>query len=177
VPASAWTNQRLIARGQQIYRDKCVQCHGDRGDGKGPAAASLSPKPADFTNTEMVSAMAGNYWFWRVSEGGQAEPFRSQGSTMPAWKHDLSVEDRWAVIAYQHTLSGHEGPHVPSEHSALLLHRAQPAARGSGGRPTARNGVPVNGSAGGASDHVHDAAPDGDVPAAHIQKPAETHSH
>jgi Cu/Ag efflux protein CusF len=38
---------------------------------------------------------------------------------MPAWKGELSMNDRWAVIAYAHTLSGHRGPHVASEHTEL----------------------------------------------------------
>jgi mono/diheme cytochrome c family protein len=132
LPASAWTNPKLIARGRQIYRDKCLVCHGERGDGNGPGASGLALKPPDFTNPDMTDEMASNYWFWRVSEGGQVEPFRSKGSAMPAWKHELPVEDRWAVIAYQHTFSGHEGPHVPSEHSALPRRRSRPAggARG-----------------------------------------------
>ena len=40
---------------------------------------------------------------------------------MPAWKNELSVEDRWAVIAYQHTFSGHTGPHVTSEHPEMVV--------------------------------------------------------
>jgi hypothetical protein len=35
--------------------------------------------------------MAANYWLWRVSEGGLVEQFKSAGSTMPAWKEDLSA--------------------------------------------------------------------------------------
>ena len=38
---------------------------------------------------------------------------------MPAWKGELPMNDRWAVIAYAHTLSGHKGPHVASEHPEL----------------------------------------------------------
>jgi hypothetical protein len=38
---------------------------------------------------------------------------------MPAYKGDLSPEDRWAVIAFQHSLSGHNGPHTPAEHPAM----------------------------------------------------------
>ena len=116
VPAAAWTHPRLLARGRDIYMARCAVCHGERGDGRGPAAAGLSVPPANFRDVQMVEQMAGNYWFWRVSEGGVVEPFRSAGSAMPAWKNELSIEDRWAVIAYQHTLSGHAGPHVTSEH-------------------------------------------------------------
>jgi Cu/Ag efflux protein CusF len=67
----------------------------------------------------MVAEMAGNFWMWRVSEGGLVEPFKSMGSIMPAWKNDLSVSDRWAVIAYAHTLSGHTGPHTAAAHPEL----------------------------------------------------------
>lgn len=119
VPASAWTDLGLLARGKVIYASRCAVCHGDSGDGRGPAAVPLPVKPADLRDPRMVAEMRGNYWFWRVSEGGLTEPFKSMGSAMPAWKNELSVEDRWAVIAYEHTFSGHEGPHVTSEHPTL----------------------------------------------------------
>jgi mono/diheme cytochrome c family protein len=119
VPVRVWTDPRMIARGQEIFTAKCALCHGEKGDGKGPGAANLPLKPADFTDGKMVAEMAGNYWVWRVSEGGLVEPFKSKGSTMPAWKSELSMDDRWAVIAYSHTLSGHRGPHVASEHQEL----------------------------------------------------------
>jgi mono/diheme cytochrome c family protein len=119
VPSSAWTDPAMIARGEEIYRTQCAVCHGEKGDGTGPAAMALPLKPPDLRDTTMVNAMPGNYWFWRVSEGGVADPFRSYGSAMPPWKSSLSVEDRWAVIAYQHTFSGHAGPHVVSEHPEM----------------------------------------------------------
>ena len=121
VPSAAWTNEALIARGKDIYGTRCSVCHGEQGDGKGPAAAGLPLKPPSFLDTRMVNEMAGNYWFWRVSEGGLVEPFKSMGSVMPAWKTELSPDDRWAVIAYTHTLSGHTGPHVTSEHPEMLM--------------------------------------------------------
>lgn len=119
IPPGVWTDPRTLARGKEIYTAKCVQCHGQRGDGKGPGAANLSPRPGDLTDARMVAEMSGNYWVWRVSEGGLVEPFRSKGSAMPAWKAELPLQDRWAVIAYAHTLSGHHGPHDASQHPEL----------------------------------------------------------
>jgi len=116
IPTRVWTSPKMIAKGKEIFMAKCALCHGERGDGKGPVGINLPLKPADLTDPKMVAAMAGNYWYWRVSEGGTVDPFKSKGSAMPAWKSELSVSDRWAVIAYAHTLSGHAGPHVPSEH-------------------------------------------------------------
>src|SRR5213594_639368 len=116
VPLNVWTDQAMIGRGKDIYTTRCAVCHGDTGDGKGPAGLALPLKPSDFRDRDGVAEMRDNYWFWRVSEGGQVEPFKGKGSAMPPWKSQLSVEDRWAVIAYQHTYSGHNGPHVPWEH-------------------------------------------------------------
>ena len=118
-PDHVWTDPGMLARGKEIFAAKCALCHGQRGDGKGPGAAGLPLKPADLTDGKMVAEMAGNYWFWRVSEGGLVEPFKAKGSAMPAWKDELSASDRWAVIAYAHTLSGHTGPHAASEHPEL----------------------------------------------------------
>ncbi len=121
VPASVWTDPTMMARGREIYQTRCAVCHGAQGDGRGPAAVALPLKPPDLREPSMINVMRGSYWFWRVSEGGQVEPFRSRGSAMPAWKTVLSVEDRWAVIAYQHAFSGHAGPHVTSEHPEMAL--------------------------------------------------------
>jgi mono/diheme cytochrome c family protein len=150
VPSAAWTDPRMIARGREIYASRCAVCHGEDGRGDGPAAAALPLKPPDLRDPGMVGEMAGNYWFWRISEGGLVEPFRSQGSIMPAWKDELSVEDRWAVIAYQHTFSGHRGPHVTSEHPQMVsaghASHGAPAAP-AGGAPA--GGRPAEGAPGG----------------------------
>jgi mono/diheme cytochrome c family protein len=119
-PPSVWTDATIIARGKEIYAAKCAVCHGDRGDGKGPAGLALPLKPPDLRDREMIAEMRDNYWFWRVSEGGLVEPFKSKGSAMPPFKGDVSVEERWAVIAYQYTFSGHWGPHVPWEHPEMV---------------------------------------------------------
>ena len=44
-------NQRasLLQRGRAVYAKYCVGCHGEQGDGNGPAAARLITKPRDFT--------------------------------------------------------------------------------------------------------------------------------
>jgi mono/diheme cytochrome c family protein len=118
-PIRAWTDAHTITRGKTIYESKCAVCHGERGDGKGSGAAALTLKPPDLTDATMVAHVSDSYWFWRVSEGGTVQPFKSQGSPMPAWKGVLRVQERWAVIAYEHTFSGHHGPHVPAEHPEM----------------------------------------------------------
>jgi mono/diheme cytochrome c family protein len=129
-PTGIWTNPAVLARGQAIYAETCAVCHGRDGAGDGPAAAGLALKPASFRDKAMVAEMTDAYWFWRVSEGGSVEPFKSAGSTMPAWKNDLSVDDRWALVAYQHSLSDHSGPHTATEHPEMAGTRPHPEPRG-----------------------------------------------
>src|SRR6185312_5151885 len=38
-----------LARGQFVYQQECIWCHGEVGDGNGPAARYLNPKPFNFT--------------------------------------------------------------------------------------------------------------------------------
>ena len=35
--------------GKAVYEHKCLLCHGEKGDGKGPGAEHLLPGPRDFT--------------------------------------------------------------------------------------------------------------------------------
>jgi mono/diheme cytochrome c family protein len=36
--------------GKKVYEQHCIQCHGEKGDGQGPAAVHLQPRPRDFTS-------------------------------------------------------------------------------------------------------------------------------
>src|SRR5262245_26568654 len=46
IPDAVWTDPKMIAKGKEIYVAKCALCHGEKGDGKGPAAVNLPLKPA-----------------------------------------------------------------------------------------------------------------------------------
>lgn len=98
-----WTNDEAIARGKKLFKTNCELCHGADGRGTGPAAKGLPHAPADLTNHFHMKPGDGDaYLFWRVSEGGRVEPFKSMKSTMPAFKTVLSEEQRWDVLAYVH---------------------------------------------------------------------------
>lgn len=43
-------------RGQQLYAASCASCHGPRGAGDGPGAASLVPPPSDLSSHEYATA-------------------------------------------------------------------------------------------------------------------------
>jgi mono/diheme cytochrome c family protein len=87
-------------RGRELYDRWCAACHGFEGDGQGPAAAWMLPRPRDFTR--------GVYQV-RTTGGGElptdADILRMidegmPGSSMPGWADALSRRDRDALVAY-----------------------------------------------------------------------------
>jgi len=109
-------SQDVIEAGAEIFKLNCATCHGLEGGGDGPAAAALDPKPATLADSVMMLELSDGYLFWRVSKGGQVEPF---DSAMPAWEAALTEDQRWQVIAYIRTLADGSDDHPKSEdHSA-----------------------------------------------------------
>jgi mono/diheme cytochrome c family protein len=101
--SSRWGDAAAIARGEQLFQTYCLMCHGADGKGTGPVAKGLPHPPADLTHHFHRAPGDGDaYLFWRISEGGQVEPFKSSQSTMPAYKAVLSDDQRWDVLAYVH---------------------------------------------------------------------------
>src|SRR5262245_17395824 len=43
------------AAGKPLFEANCVPCHGDKGEGDGPIAASLTPKPENLTKGDVVT--------------------------------------------------------------------------------------------------------------------------
>jgi mono/diheme cytochrome c family protein len=85
--------------GRDVYATYCVGCHGEKGDGAGPAARFLDPKPRDFR--------LGKLKFANVPSG---EPPRDEdyehtiihglmGTAMPAFPL-ITQQERTALVAY-----------------------------------------------------------------------------
>jgi cytochrome c oxidase cbb3-type subunit 2 len=88
--ASARTAPTLSAtadlrRGQKLYSENCSGCHGVRGEGDGPGAAGLLPRPANLAEHE-YSLDRLSFVLWNGLDG----------TSMPAWR-DFSVPDLSAV--------------------------------------------------------------------------------
>jgi cbb3-type cytochrome c oxidase subunit II len=72
-------------RGQQLYARDCAGCHGSRGQGDGPGAVGLHPRPANFAERQYtLDRLSAALW------NGV------DGTAMPAWR-DLPVEDLSAL--------------------------------------------------------------------------------
>ena len=85
--------------GREIYVNTCIRCHGI--DGKGTLGIKLVPPPADLTSLTVQSRLDGTL-FRRIHEG-------KPNTAMGAWKHSLSDEEIWDVLAYVRTLGVERG--------------------------------------------------------------------
>src|SRR5436309_1636344 len=92
-------------RGKVVYDEHCVECHGETGQGDGPAAMFLSPRPRDFTTgkykirtTETGSIPTDDDLLQTVRRG-------LYGTAMPGWDRILSDEDIHAVVDHVKSLS------------------------------------------------------------------------
>jgi DMSO reductase family type II enzyme heme b subunit len=97
--AAAPASPAQLEAGKKTYERDCAQCHGDKGDGQGPAAPHLMPPPRDFTagkfklRTTPSGALPTDDDLRRVIRNGM--PYTS----MPAWP-DLTDEEVANVIRY-----------------------------------------------------------------------------
>jgi len=115
-----WTPERLargqagseelrLKRGQASYTTYCSGCHGAQGDGQGPAARFLEPKPRDFTK--------GKVKFASVPAGDMphdADLYRTitkglHGTSMPSWNL-LPKQEVDDIIEYVKTFTPNRKP-------------------------------------------------------------------
>jgi FTR1 family protein len=84
--------------GQRFYAERCASCHGESGEGNGPAARALPAdlRPPAFAGPVGTPAMRGvsPALMYRVIAVGV------RNTPMPAWAATLSAADRWNVVAY-----------------------------------------------------------------------------
>ncbi len=93
---------RRLEQGWETYQTYCVGCHGENGDGLGPASRFLDPKPRDFRKGKIkfASVPAGQLPrdedFIRIIERGL------RGTAMPAFPF-IPKDDKEALVAYLKT--------------------------------------------------------------------------
>lgn len=79
--------------GSQIYAAYCSVCHGDSGKGALWATTGLSPKPADFTNSQFQTSMTRDHLIQSVSYGRPE-------TAMTGWKKRLTDKQIETVVDY-----------------------------------------------------------------------------
>lgn len=99
MPAGILKDKMQLKRGQSLFMEKCASCHGKLSEGRSDRAAFFVPPAPDFTDAH-YRMMDPAYLYWRIEVGKTVEPFRSQGSVMPAWGMYLSEQQLWQIVAY-----------------------------------------------------------------------------
>lgn len=112
----------LLAKGKELFKANCTSCHGDAGDGNGPTAVTLNPKPRNFlslsgwTNGSRISQI-----YKTLQEGIVRNGMASYNYLSPA--------DRFALIHYVRSFSA--GQPVDSPQDLVALETTYQLSRGS----------------------------------------------
>ena len=101
---------KVIEGGKVTYFKRCSFCHGLTGDGEGPVAQLIDPKPRDFTQplfkfrtTASGVLPTDEDLFRTISRGITGTPMTFFDKDIS--KNGLTEEERWGVIAFIQTLN------------------------------------------------------------------------
>lgn len=100
LPSSIKLTKAFIRRGQERYNIYCSACHGFSGNGKGVVTLySEGYSPANLLDDARKTMAAGKIYS-TIANG----KINNGLIAMPPHKSQLSVSDRWAVVAYVRAL-------------------------------------------------------------------------
>jgi len=86
--------RQLLERGQQRYQINCLPCHGPDGDGKGITSKYGMVGMANFHDQKFIN----------MSDGEIFNTITYGKTLMASYGANVTVEDRWAIIAYVRAL-------------------------------------------------------------------------
>ena len=62
----------VMKKAQKLYAERCASCHGDKGNGDGPGAFAIKPKPRDYTDPEWQKTVTDEELAKAIVKGGAA---------------------------------------------------------------------------------------------------------
>ncbi|MEW5844465.1 MAG: c-type cytochrome [Bacteroidota bacterium] len=83
-------NAKATKDGKILFNTNCVTCHGDKGEGNGPSAATLNPKPKNLT-LKQVQEQPDGALYWKITTGKPP---------MLSWQQTLNEKQRWSLVNY-----------------------------------------------------------------------------
>lgn len=121
----------VLGRGQRVYLNTCVVCHGPRGDGQGYIEPLYPQPPVLFS--DKVRSWPDSRIFHVITRGQ---------NLMPSYASQILPEDRWAVVHYVRALQRAARPlpqDLPAKAGASADSAAgSPAAPDTTGRSASR---------------------------------------
>jgi mono/diheme cytochrome c family protein len=96
--AQTWKSHVSPKTPDAIYRQHCMACHGEKGDGKTMAQYALDPPPENFTSEETRNELSRAHMIEVLNKGSFTKEGKATG--MIAWKSHLSREQIEAVVDY-----------------------------------------------------------------------------
>jgi mono/diheme cytochrome c family protein len=90
-------DEKVIATGKAVFKDKCSRCHGPGGLGDGPDADPDAPPEMNLTTAKRAEQNSDGVVFYKVWNGRRKPK-------MPPFKEELTEQQAWAVVAYVQTL-------------------------------------------------------------------------
>ncbi len=100
----------LLEKGKTLFATTCAACHGEKGDGTGPAAAALNPKPRNFHADPFKQGTKVEDIFNTATNG-------VPGTAMVGFP-GLPEEDRWAIASFVSSLA-QDNPNVKAPAKAV----------------------------------------------------------
>jgi mono/diheme cytochrome c family protein len=92
--------KELIDRGEDRYKIFCIVCHGPTGNGDGMIVRRGFSKPPTYNDDRLRNAPVGHFFDVMTNGWGKMNPYNSQ----------ISVADRWAIVAYIRALQISQNP-------------------------------------------------------------------
>jgi mono/diheme cytochrome c family protein len=90
-------DDKVLAQGKSVFKDKCQRCHGPGGLGDGPDADPDARADMDLTDPKRGDRNPDGVVFYKVWNGRRKPK-------MPTFKEELTEQQVWAVVAYTQTL-------------------------------------------------------------------------
>jgi plastocyanin len=99
VIASLWLSDVEVTQEVQTrYDQNCAACHGQSGNGDGPAAALTVADPVAFADMSYMFHMRSDVLYAKIRRGGM-------GTDMPNFGTIFTTEETWALVDYLWSLS------------------------------------------------------------------------
>lgn len=93
-PSNAATKAPAASvQAKRIFETRCVVCHGSKGEGDGPGAAAIEPKPRKFSDATWLSAVTDEHLSQVIIGGGAAVKLS------PAMPPNPDLKDKPEVVA------------------------------------------------------------------------------